>query len=107
MEQLEILESRRGHTTGLGVPHFAVDLPGGGGKVTLQPSYLLVASDREWTFRNFRGETYRYPEPTERDCECPHEGRYFEQVASGSVAEAGQSPAGGEPDAGPGQESSR
>jgi len=82
---IEILESMRGHTTGLAVPHFAVDLPGGGGKVTLQPTYVLASNDREWTFRNFRGETYRYPEPAERDCECPHEARYFEQViASGS-----------------------
>src|SRR5262249_11573813 len=37
---IEILESLRGHTTGLAVPHLAIDLPGGGGKVTLQPNYV-------------------------------------------------------------------
>jgi lysine 2,3-aminomutase len=77
---IEILEAMRGHTTGLAVPHFAVDLPGGGGKVTLQPSYLVEAGEREWTFRNYRGETYRYPEPTDRDCECPYEATYFAQT---------------------------
>ena len=33
----------RGHTSGLAVPHLAVDLPGGGGKVTLQPDYVVRA----------------------------------------------------------------
>src|SRR5208282_3062615 len=36
-----ILEALRGHTSGLAVPHLAVDLPGGGGKVTLQPEYVV------------------------------------------------------------------
>jgi lysine 2,3-aminomutase len=96
---IEILEAMRGHTTGLAVPHFAVDLPGGGGKVTLQPNYLVEANEREWTFRNFRGETYRYPEPAERDCGCPHEARYFEQLRSNGAAAdhppGGESPAQG------------
>src|SRR5436309_10804499 len=38
---LEILQSLRGWTSGLAVPHLAVDLPGGGGKITLQPDYVL------------------------------------------------------------------
>ena len=38
---VEILEQLRGFTTGLAVPHLAVDLPGGGGKVTLQPDYVV------------------------------------------------------------------
>jgi lysine 2,3-aminomutase len=78
---IEILEAMRGHTSGLAVPHFAVDLPGGGGKVTLQPSYVVAKEERSWTFRNYLGESYRYPEPEERDCGCPHEARYFAQVA--------------------------
>jgi lysine 2,3-aminomutase len=78
---IAILEQMRGHTSGLAVPHFAVDLPGGGGKVTLQPNYVTAASEREWTFRNFRGDTYRYPEPRDGDCNCPHEARYFAELA--------------------------
>lgn len=78
---IEILEEMRGHTSGLAVPHFAVDLPGGGGKVTLQPNYLLAPGERSWKFRNFRNEIYSYPEPVERDCDCPFEDTYFEQAA--------------------------
>jgi lysine 2,3-aminomutase len=38
---IRILEQLRGSTSGLAVPHLAVDLPGGHGKVTLQPGYLI------------------------------------------------------------------
>lgn len=70
---VEILEALRGHTSGLAVPHLAVDLPGGGGKVTLQPNYVVERTQKETVFRNFRGETYRYPEPEETDCSCPYD----------------------------------
>jgi lysine 2,3-aminomutase len=70
---VEILEALRGHTSGLAVPHLAVDLPGGGGKVTLQPDYVLERGQKETVFRNFRGATYRYPEPEETDCSCPYD----------------------------------
>jgi lysine 2,3-aminomutase len=68
-----ILEQLRGHTTGLAVPHLAVDLPGGGGKVTLQPDYVVERRGYETVFRNFRGAAYVYPEPEETDCSCPYE----------------------------------
>jgi lysine 2,3-aminomutase len=68
-----ILEQLRGHTTGLAVPHLAVDLPGGGGKVTLQPEYVVERRGHETVFRNYRGEPYVYPEPEETDCSCPYD----------------------------------
>lgn len=70
---LEILEALRGWTSGLAVPHLAVDLPGGGGKVTLQPDYVVERRDRETVFRNYRGERYAYPEPEATDCSCPYD----------------------------------
>jgi lysine 2,3-aminomutase len=78
---IEILESMRGHTSGLAIPHFAVDLPGGGGKVTLQPNYVIERGQEAWTFRNYRGESYQYPEPEQRDCSCPNEASYFAKLA--------------------------
>jgi lysine 2,3-aminomutase len=72
---VEIIESMRGYTSGLAVPHFAVDLPGGGGKVTLQPRYLVAQDEHQTTFRSWEGGTYRYPEPRERDCACPYEAK--------------------------------
>ncbi|MFM2153641.1 MAG: hypothetical protein RL199_2076 [Pseudomonadota bacterium] len=70
---VDILEQLRGHTSGLAVPHLAVDLPDGGGKVTLQPNYLVSQSGDHATFRNYKGELYRYPEPLERDVSVPYD----------------------------------
>ncbi len=70
---VDILSALRGHTSGLAVPHLAVDLPGGGGKVTLQPDYVVERSEKETVFRNYQGKRYSYPEPKETDCSCPYE----------------------------------
>lgn len=70
---MEIIQQMRGHTTGLAVPHLAVDLPGGGGKVTLQPEYVLERGPQQTVFRNYKGESYAYPEPEETDCSCPYD----------------------------------
>jgi lysine 2,3-aminomutase len=79
---IEILEQLRGHTTGLAVPHLAVDLPGGGGKVTLQPDYVVERAKDQTVFRNFKGERYAYPEPEETDCSCPYDASWQQQAAS-------------------------
>ncbi|MFO0596754.1 MAG: KamA family radical SAM protein [Myxococcaceae bacterium] len=68
---IEILEKLRGWTSGLAVPHLAVDLPGGGGKVTLQPNYVVEQRAHETVLRNYRGQSYTYPEPEETDVSCP------------------------------------
>lgn len=70
---VKIIEQMRGWTTGLAVPHLAVDLPGGGGKVTLQPDYVLERKPNETILRNYRGQPYAYPEPEETDCTCPYD----------------------------------
>lgn len=79
---IEILEQLRGHTTGLAVPHLAVDLPGGGGKVTLQPDYVVERAADQTVFRNFKGERYAYPEPEETDCSCPYDATWQQQALS-------------------------
>ena len=70
---IEILEQLRGHTSGLAVPHLAVDLPGGGGKVTLQPDYVIERGPQQTVLRNYKHERYVYPEPEEKDCSCPYD----------------------------------
>ncbi len=74
---IDIIEQMRGWTTGLAIPHLAVDLPAGGGKVTLSPPYAQAFEERETVFRNYKGETYRYPEPRETDCSCPYDEVYY------------------------------
>jgi lysine 2,3-aminomutase len=60
---LEIIESLRGHTTGYAVPQFVIDAPGGGGKVPLNPDYILQRDERRTLVRNYEGEAFEYPEP--------------------------------------------
>ncbi len=57
---LAIIDNLRGWTSGLAVPHYVVDLPGGGGKVSLQPDYLKERKGATLTFRNYAGGTYSY-----------------------------------------------
>jgi lysine 2,3-aminomutase len=63
---IEIIEGLRGHTSGLAIPQYVVDAPGGGGKVPVNPQYLL-AYDRESgkaRLRNFQGREFDYHERT-------------------------------------------
>jgi lysine 2,3-aminomutase len=60
---LEIIESLRGHTSGMCVPHFMIDAPGGGGKIPLQPNYVVKKTKKKIVLRNYNGEIYEYPEP--------------------------------------------
>ncbi|MBO5724697.1 MAG: KamA family radical SAM protein [Lentisphaeria bacterium] len=59
---LEIIEGLRGHISGMGVPHLVIDLPGGGGKITLVPDHLRKRSGKNYTFCNYLGEEYLYPD---------------------------------------------
>jgi len=61
---LKILRHLRGRVSGLAVPTYVVDLPGGGGKVPLIPEYRLEQRGREAVFKNYLDQEYRYSEPT-------------------------------------------
>ncbi|MCP4352809.1 MAG: lysine 2,3-aminomutase [Desulfobacterales bacterium] len=67
---VEIIENLRGHTTGMAVPTFVVDAPGGGGKIPVMPSYLISQSDRRFVLRNYEGviTTYTQPENVFSNC---------------------------------------
>lgn len=60
---IEIIESLRGHTSGYAVPTYVVDAPGGGGKIPLNPNYLLSYSDHKVVLRNYEGYISTYEEP--------------------------------------------
>jgi lysine 2,3-aminomutase len=55
----EIMRSLIGHTSGLAVPLYAVDAPGGGGKIPLMPDYIQN-DGKELVFTNYCGETCFY-----------------------------------------------
>jgi lysine 2,3-aminomutase len=59
---LEIMEQLRGHTTGYAVPQFVIDAPGGGGKVPVNPDYILSRDEDRVVVRNYEGKVFEYPE---------------------------------------------
>src|SRR5712671_2510056 len=59
---IEIIEGLRGHTTGYGVPQFVIDAPGGGGKVPINPGYVLYHDNEKIVIRNYEGKIFEYPE---------------------------------------------
>ena len=91
---LEIIQALRGWTSGMAVPHFVIDAPGGGGKIPLLPEYVQAITEDEVILRNYAGKKYRYPLPKE---ESPAEvagaasrlrGRGAEKRFSGNAAGA-------------------
>lgn len=60
---LKIIDELRGRTSGYAVPTFAVDIPGGGGKIVMTPDHLVGRKDDFVLFRNFEGKVYKYPDP--------------------------------------------
>jgi lysine 2,3-aminomutase len=69
---MEIIEGLRGHTSGMAVPTFVIDAPGGGGKIPLMPNYLISRSGNKTIMRNYKGEIFEYEEPGEytQNCKC-------------------------------------
>lgn len=59
---LEVMEGLRGHTTGYAVPQYVIDAPGGGGKVPVNPEYVLSRNADRVVIRNFEGKIFEYPE---------------------------------------------
>jgi lysine 2,3-aminomutase len=59
---LRVMEGLRGHTTGYAVPQYVIDAPGGGGKVPVNPEYVLSHNADRVVIRNFEGRIFEYPE---------------------------------------------
>ena len=67
---VEIVELLRGHTSGLGVPTYVVDAPGGGGKIPVAPQYVISQSADKVVLRNYEGVVCAYPEPVDKGKSC-------------------------------------
>ena len=65
-KSLNIMKDLQGHISGMGVPYFVIDAPGGGGKVRLLPDMVLEHNDKEVVIKNYEGKVYRYPQPQEK-----------------------------------------
>lgn len=60
---IEIIENLRGWTSGMAVPHYVIDAPGGGGKIPILPKYVMKHEGKQWTLRNYKNQEYVYNEP--------------------------------------------
>lgn len=58
---LEIMSCLQGYTSGLCIPRFMIDLPGGGGKVPIAPDYIKRMDRDELVIQNYLGKEYLYP----------------------------------------------
>jgi len=83
---LEIMESLRGHISGLAIPTYVIDAPEGGGKVPLLPNYVVSHGDHKVTVRNFRGQKSVYTEPFETDCRCSTTDTIAKKLRSSSIS---------------------
>lgn len=58
---LDLVHALRGTLSGQAMPHFMVDLPGGGGKVELTPESIVAKDENQLIFQNFEGRRFSYP----------------------------------------------
>jgi len=63
---IKIIEGMRGHTSGMAVPTFVIDLPQGSGNVPIQPNYMLAQTEDELVLRNYQGNIFHYRNPAKQ-----------------------------------------
>jgi lysine 2,3-aminomutase len=77
---MEIIRALQGYTSGMGVPHFVIDAPRGGGKIPILPQDYLVNLDEDGAvLKNYEGKTFHYPQAPGSP------GRELPMVAAGPV----------------------
>jgi lysine 2,3-aminomutase len=59
---LQIMRELQGRISGLAMPTFAIDAPGGGGKISLLPNSQFRRDGSEIVLTNYEGKEYRYPD---------------------------------------------
>jgi lysine 2,3-aminomutase len=74
---IALMEQLRGHISGLAIPHLVIDTPGGMGKVSIGPDYVISRASDKWVLRNYEGRTVEYPQPAAQDPTCAYDDVYF------------------------------
>jgi lysine 2,3-aminomutase len=65
---LEIIKAIQGHTSGMAVPHYVIDAPGGGGKIPILPQENLISlNPQEAVLKNYEDRVYTYPQVEEHE----------------------------------------
>ena len=72
---LDIIRGLQGRISGMAIPKFVIDLPGGGGKIPLlPPDFVIGMNEREVIVKNYEDKIYRYPQPKEDRVFSGHKG---------------------------------
>jgi lysine 2,3-aminomutase len=58
-----LMEGLQGRLSGIALPRFICDTPGGLGKVPVSPEYVVERSPGKTTLRTFRGDLVTYVDP--------------------------------------------
>jgi lysine 2,3-aminomutase len=60
---IDIMKDLRGRLSGIAIPTFVVDAPGGKGKIPVLPNYYIKQKGNLHYLRNYEGEEVVYPDP--------------------------------------------
>lgn len=58
---INIMKSLRGYISGYAIPTYVIDAPGGGGKIPINPEYVISMDDKKVVMKNYLGKVYTYP----------------------------------------------
>lgn len=64
---LKLMEGLRGHLSGLCLPTYVLDIPGGHGKVPLGPHYVHLRGERLYEIASYLGQRFLYRDPPTDD----------------------------------------
>ncbi|SDE56376.1 lysine 2,3-aminomutase [Paracoccus isoporae] len=62
-EGLQLIAALRGHLSGIAIPSYVLDLPGGYGKVPLETRDVVPLGAGRWQIRDWRGGLHIYTDP--------------------------------------------
>ncbi len=62
---LDLMKELQGRVSGLALPNFCIDAPGGGGKIVMHPDTILRRDGADILLTNYQGKEYRYPDPVQ------------------------------------------
>jgi lysine 2,3-aminomutase len=62
---VEIIRGLTGNISGYAMPRFVIDAPNGGGKIPVNPEYIISKDETEVVLHNYKGDTCVYPQPAD------------------------------------------
>ncbi len=60
---VKIMHELIGNISGYAIPRFVIDAPMGGGKIPINPEYVVSFDDKRVVMKNYLGKIYTYPQP--------------------------------------------